>query len=68
MHRVDPAAGQVGEGGEVLRLGQHLRLEPAHGAGRRCAVFDRPTTDDLAHHRIAAEPVGDIDILPSGKT
>jgi hypothetical protein len=34
VHRVDPQARQIGEGGEVLRPGQPLGLEAAHLAGR----------------------------------
>ena len=67
MHRVDPAAGQISEGGEVLRSGQHLRLEPTHGAGRRRTPLHRTSTDELAHHRITAQSVGVVDVLIAGK-
>jgi hypothetical protein len=41
MHRVDPAAGQIGQNGAVLEAGQHSRLGPV--------------ADELAHDRIAAK-------------
>ncbi len=31
-------------------------------------MLERPATDELAHDRVAAEPVGVIDILASGET
>ena len=54
MHRVDPATRQIDQHREVVRLGQHLGLEPAHGASRGCTVLHRAPADQLAHHRVAA--------------
>lgn len=67
MHRVDPPTRQIDKRREVLWLGQHLGLEPTHGAGRGRTVLDCSTTDKLAHHRVAAQPVCVIDILISCK-
>ena len=67
MHGVDPATRQVGESRQVLRPGQHLGLETAHGARRSRAVLDRPPADKLTHHWIAAQPVGVVDVLVTGE-
>jgi len=64
---VDPAPRQIGQGGQVLRTRQHLRLVPAHGARQSRAILNRAPADQLAHHRIAAEPVGVVDILIAGQ-
>jgi hypothetical protein len=63
VHRLDPLARQIGEGGEVLRPHQPLGLEAPHLADRgapthRCVAADHP-----AHRRIAAQPIGVVHIL-----
>ena len=67
VHRVNPAARQVGQGGEVLGLRQHLGLEPTHRACRSRTMHHGPAADDLAHHRVSAQPVGVMDVLVAGK-
>ena len=67
VYRVDPTPRQIGQGREVLRPRQHRGLEPAHGARRRRPALHRPTADEPAHHRIAAQPVGVIDVFISCK-
>ena len=64
---VDPAARQIGEGGEVLRARKHGGLEAAHGARRGRPSLHRPAADDLAHHRVSAQPVGVINVLVAGE-
>ena len=67
VYRVDPTARQFDQRPEVLGPGQHLGLEPTHGTGRGRAVLDCAAADKLAHHRIAAEPVGVVDVLVAGE-
>jgi hypothetical protein len=67
VHRVDPLARQISEGGEVRRTGQPFGLEAPHLAGRgcpthRCAAADYPT-----HRRIAAQPLGVVHVLVTGQ-
>lgn len=68
VHGVDPAAGKVGQGFQILGPGQHLGLEPAHSTRRGSTVLHRPIADELPHHRITAEPVGIIDVLIACET
>ncbi len=68
MRRIDPAAGKIGECGEVFRAGQNLSLEATHGARRGRAMLHCPPADELAHDRIARQPVGVVDVLVSGET
>ena len=67
VNGVDPAAGEIGQRGEVLGPRQHRGLEPTHCARRRRAALHRPATDELAHHRITAQPVGVVDVLVAGE-
>src|SRR5918994_943021 len=67
MNAVDPAPGQVSQGGQVRLLHQHLGLEPTHLAGGGCTVSHRATTDDPAHGGISAKPVGIVDVLVPGE-
>jgi hypothetical protein len=56
------------ERGEILIIGEPLSLEPPHLAGRGRILHDGPATDDPAHRRIAAQPVGVVEVFISGKT
>jgi len=67
LHAVDPAPGQVGEGGEVPLLGHRARLEAAHLARRRRVLRHRPATDDPAYRRITSEAVGVVHVLVAGE-
>jgi hypothetical protein len=67
MHGINPTTGKVRQYIEVLTRRQHPRLEPAHGAGRGRAVLHRPPADQLAHHRIAAKPIGVIYVFISSR-
>ena len=67
VHGVNPAPRRIDQHREVLRPGQHLGLEPAHGTRGGCARLHRTSADNLPHHRIAAQPVGVIDVLISGQ-
>jgi hypothetical protein len=63
VNGVGPAAGEIGRRGKVLGSGQHGGLEPTDGARRGSTAFDRPATDELTHHRVAAQPVRVVDAL-----
>jgi hypothetical protein len=67
MNPVDPSTGEIGEHGEVLIIRKPLRLEAAHLARRGRITHDSLAPDDPAHRRIAAEPVGIVDILIPGE-
>jgi hypothetical protein len=67
MHTVDPDAGQVAERGEIRLARQPLGLEPAHLAGRGRRPVHALAADDGAHHRIAGEPLGIVDVFVAGE-
>jgi hypothetical protein len=67
MHRVDPLARQIGEGGEVRRTGQPFGFEAAHLAGRGCPTHRCPAADYPTHRRIAAQPHGVVHVLVAGQ-
>ena len=67
MDAVDPLPGETAELGEILVTREPLGLEPPHLAGRGRVSHDDPATDDPAHRRIAAQPVGVIDVFISGE-
>src|SRR3954465_2636680 len=67
VNPVDPAPGQISQGGQVRPLGQHLGLEAAHLAGGGCIVRHRATTDDPAQGRIVGQPVGIVHVLVAGE-
>ena len=67
MHPVDPGAGQVRERRQV-RLGRKpLGLETAHLAGRGRRPVHALAADDGAHHRIAGQPLGIVNVFVAGK-
>jgi hypothetical protein len=61
VHLVNPLAGQIGKSGKVLRPAQPL-LAGRGGRASNCPVADNP-----AHRRIAAQPVGVVDVLIAGQ-
>src|SRR5215207_2141846 len=67
MDAVDPAPGQIRQGGQVRLLHQHLGLEAPHLAGGSCTLRHRATTDDPAHGGISAKPVGIVHVLVPGE-
>ena len=67
VHPVDPRAGQVHERREVRLARQPLGLEAAHLAGRGRRSVDALAADDGAHHRIAGEPLGIVDVFVAGE-
>ena len=67
MMAVDPAARHVRQRGEVLRSDEHLGLEPAHLACRRCVMLDGAATHDLTQHRIDGQIVDIVDVLVAGE-
>src|SRR5271156_2369539 len=67
MHTVDPLAGKISKGGQVLVCPVPLRLEAAHLAWRGRTALSRLAADDPAHHRIMPQPFGVVHILVSGK-
>ena len=68
MHRVDPLARQIGEGGEVLGPRQPLGLEAPHLAGRGGAAQSiAPLADHPTHRRVAAQPFGVVHVLVAGE-
>ena len=67
MHPVDPGAGQVRERREVRLARQPLGLEAAHLAGRGRRSVHALAADDGAHHRIAGEPLGIVDVFVAGE-
>ena len=67
MHPVDPGAGQVRERREVRLACQPLGLEAAHLAGRGRRSVHTLAADDGAHHRIAGEPLGIVDVFVAGE-
>jgi len=67
MDAVDPAPGQIGERGQVGRLGQHLGLEAAHLAGGGRLSSDCLATDHPAQGRIVRQAVGIIDVFVPGE-
>ena len=67
MYRVNPKPWQAREGIKVLGPGQHLRREPSDGARRGSTLLDSPSADELPHHRIAAQPVGVVDVCAAGE-
>jgi hypothetical protein len=67
MDTVDPSAGQIGEGREVLLRRQPACLEAPHLAWRCRRARSRPAADDPAHRRIMPQAQGVVDILVPGK-
>ena len=67
MHPVDRGAGQVRERREVRLARQPLGLEAAHLAGRGRRTLHTLPADDGAHHRIAGEPLGIVDVFVAGE-
>ena len=63
MNAVDPAPGQISQGGQVRPLRQHLGLEPAHLAGGGRLSSHCLATHHPAHSWIMRQPVGIVDIL-----
>lgn len=59
---------QVGQSAQVISLGRGGCLELPHGASRRRAALYCLTTNQLAHTRITADPVGIVDVLITGET
>ncbi len=67
MNAVNPAPGQISQGGQVCFLGQHLGLEPTHLAGGGCRLRHGPATDDPAQGRIVRQPVGIVHVFVPGE-
>jgi hypothetical protein len=67
MHTVDPLAGQIGEGREVLLRHQPACLEATHLAWRCRRARSRLAADDPAHRRIMPQALGIVDIFISDK-
>jgi hypothetical protein len=65
MHTVDPLAGQIGEGREVLLRRQPACLEATHLAWRCRHARSRLAADDPAHRRIMPQALGIVDIFVS---
>ena len=63
VHRVNPLARQIGKIGEVFRPRQPFGLEAAHLAGRGSPIHGRFAADHPAPRRIAAQPIGVVQIL-----
>jgi hypothetical protein len=67
VNPVDPAPGQVSQGGQVRLLHQHLGLKPTHLAGGGCSLRHGPATHHPAHGWISAKPVGIVHVLVPGE-
>jgi hypothetical protein len=67
VHKVDPLARPVGKSNEVLGCRGPLRLEAPHLTRRSRAPLRRFAADNPAHGRIAAQALGVVHILVSGK-
>jgi hypothetical protein len=67
VHKIDPLARHVGKSSEVLGRREPLRLEAPHLTGRSRASLRRLAADNPAHSRIAAQALGVVHILVSGK-
>ena len=63
MDSIHPLAGHRHQGGEVIRIGQYLGLEPADLAGGCGGAVHGPAADHMAHHRIDAQSFGVIHIF-----
>ena len=63
---VNPLAGYCGQGGEVVRVGEHLSLEATDLTGGRGVVVHGPTANDVTQHRVDAQPLGVVGILVTG--
>ena len=63
VNAVDPAPGQVRQGGQVRPLRHDLGLEAAHLAGGGRLSSHGPATHHPAHRRIMRQPVGIVHVL-----
>ena len=68
MHTVDPLPGKLGQRGQALVGGLHLRLETPHLTGRGSLFRDSMAADDPPHGGITAQTVGVVHVVVATKT
>ena len=65
---IHPLSIHAGQPFQVVFLGKHLRLEPAHGIGACCLSLGASPSNDDSHGGVLGQPFSIVGVLVAGQT